>query len=222
VRTFRSIAVAAVAGAVVVGLAAAPVQAKGPQSATIDGPGLADPIAVGDAGYTKLPGLTGVFGPLWDEPSVPLHDEPPTTELGPGYEVTWDLGAYVDEAGGSDGTPDLVVQTVYPYAAGRGPLVHTEAGQRFYAEETSGGWYYAHPALRDLLVDLGVPAGEVEELTAAEVPPADDDGGWRLPIGLVALGLAATSATTVGLVRRRVAVPAAVRWRRGRSGRGRT
>jgi hypothetical protein len=174
VRTLRAITVAAGVAVVVVALAGSPAVAKGPRSATIDGPGLDAPIVDPEAGLSKLPALSGLYGPLWDDPSVPLVDQPPTRDLGPAYVITWDLGEYVDEAGRSSGSPDLVRQTFYPYAVGS-PLVHTEAGQPFYGEETSGGWYVGAHALRDMLVDLGLPTGdEAEDLPAAVLPASVD------------------------------------------------
>jgi hypothetical protein len=205
VKTLRIIAAAAVVA--VVALAGPPAEAKGPRSATIDGPGIDAPIEHQAGGLSKLPDLAGIYGPLWDDSMVTLLDEPPTDDLGPGYEIAWDLGTYY-EVGELSGGPDLVRQTVYPYAAGS-PVVHTEAGQPFYAEETAGGWFVAHPALRDLLVDLGVPARpEVEEPAGAEMAPADD-GGWVFPTVLAAVALAAAAVTSVGLLRRRTTVPAA-------------
>jgi len=214
VRTLRSIAVAAGIAAVTVALAGgSPAGAKGPRSATIDGPGLDAPIVSQAGVVSKLPDLAGVYGPLWDDSMVLLLDEPPTDALGPGYEITWDLGEYFDEAGQSTGTPALVRQTVYPYAAGS-PLVHTEAGQPFYAEETTGGWFIADPSLRDLLIDMGVPARrEVEEVTASAASPASAAGGsgrgWVLPTVLAAVALATVALATAGLVRRRTTAPTA-------------
>ena len=210
-RTSRNIAVAiAIAIVVAVALVVSPAGAKGPQHATIDGPGLEEPIDQRDAGMSKLPSLTGLFGPLWDDPSVPLVDEAPTTDLGPAYVVTWDLGPYGTE-------PTTVRQTVYPYAAGDHPLVHTEAGQRFYGEETGGGWYVAPQALRDMLIASGLPTSSEarDELgapadrgQAAASTPDPADRGWLVPAGVAAAALAVGAAASVGLVRRRGAMAA--------------
>lgn len=202
-KTFRIIAAVVVAVVVGMAVAAPPAGAKGPRGATIDGPGLDAPIAPPNPGMSKLPDLTGLYGQVWG--GLPQVDEPTATDLGPAYVVGWDLGG--------DASAE-VVQTVYPYAAGGDPLVHTEAGQAAFAEETRGGWFAADPALRDLLVDLGVPAAaEVAEVEVAEPAAADRAGGgsdgWVFPTVLAAAALAAAVATSVGLLRRRTTVPVA-------------
>ena len=171
-RKLRIATAAAIATATLVAVAADPAAAKGPRSATIEGPGLDAPIEESAAGMSNLPTLTGLFGTLWADPTIPLLDEAPADDLGPAWVITWDMGTYADVAGVGSDSPDLVRQTVYPYADD-GPIVHTEAGQPFYGEETVGGWYEAPSGLVNVLGRLGVPAES--EFPGAPVAAGGDD-----------------------------------------------
>ena len=124
---------------------AEPALAKGPDQATISGPGLVRPIVVSGLGE---PGSTDKLGELADGSGLflamfgpdgssgqRLASEAPAGVLGPKYDLTYRV---------PDGTPTggLVRQDLYPQAAG-GPVTHTEAGQAVFGTRTSGGWYRA-------------------------------------------------------------------------------
>jgi hypothetical protein len=193
VRTFRSVTAAAALASLTL-LVADPAAAKGPRSASIDGPGLDAPIVDAQGGMSNLPTLTGLYGVLWSDPAVALLDEAPTGDLGPAWVVTWDMGD-LHEPGTASDAPALVLQTVYPYAEG-GPLVQTEAGQPFYEQETIGGWYEAPSGLGNLLERLGIPPaaddGEPVELAGSTRSSAAPTPGDGPPITLIAVAVAGT------------------------------
>jgi len=190
-------------------LVPATAHAKGPDAATIEGAGLAAPIAVdgnhGGSSFTDLREETGFMPAAFRETPDPMMRTAPTTELGPKLVITWRVPA----EGGAAGS---IRQDVYPYADG-GPLVYTEPGQTFlHTEHTYGGWYRAVPALTASLRRLGVPApaaSQTPTTVAKQAPPPDST--WTGPL-LVALAIAvgAGALVTIGLTaiarrRRRVA-----------------
>jgi hypothetical protein len=157
----RRVAVVGVVALVVMVLTA-PAFAKGPTKATIEGEGLASPITLDGNGE---PGSQTTLGRLVDSSDIfdalgkgPLAERP-DGELGPRFVITWYF-------------PDPVIQEVYPYAEG-GPLAYTESGQTLYGHDLGGGWHRAGPALRDVLVEVGIP----EPPVSSSVP---------LPAGLLA------------------------------------
>jgi hypothetical protein len=79
-----------------------------------------------------------------------------------------------------------VTQDVYPYAHG-GALAYMRPGQRIYGATTTGGWYPGGLALKQALVQLGLPK--------APRPSAGTNyalvAGLGIPGVLVALGVAA-------------------------------
>jgi hypothetical protein len=99
-----------------------------------------------------------------------------------------------------DGSPDVITQDVYPYAA-RGPVTYMEAGQKLLARETGGGWFQADSRLRETLVSAGLPA----------TAPAASSGASSFPtdlVGLLSFGLALAAATVL-VIRRRIRPSAA-------------
>ncbi len=98
----------------------------------------------------------------------------------------------------------VVVQMLYPHAAG-GALVHTSAGQRFFASSlTRGGWFRAPERLAADLEALGIESQLVVPAPTAEpaASPAATTGGtargrpggWN---GVVAAAAAAVLAAVV-------------------------
>jgi hypothetical protein len=68
-------------------------------------------------------------------------------------------------------------QDLYPYAKD-GPVTYTRPGQRFFETETTrGGWYRASTALKETLVQAGLPARKGGQPAAAPAPSPGDDGG---------------------------------------------
>jgi hypothetical protein len=174
----RRIAVLGLVGGVILAIAG-PASAKGVESATIEGPGLAEPVSidyetlgVNDDTLQRFLDSTGFWylfyapDPAWGLPGE-LITGPPMGDLGPEYVVTWYLGGEAYPA------PSYL----YPLAPG-GPLVHVEEGAPggFHGTPAKlpGGWFAAEPELLDMLEVYGVAVGEseVKAKPAAPEPPA--------------------------------------------------
>ena len=199
----RTVGGVVVAGAVSV-LGAAPAGAKGPTDVAIGVPG-GVPVEVsavdgGDADLVMdLAEDLGVWEVTGD--GLALLPEPPTEHLGPPLRVEWTMYNAVPQ--NPDDAP-VVVQTLYPHAAG-GALVHTSAGQRFFASDlTRGGWFRAPERLAADLDALGIESELVVPALAADpaaAPPSPSpsvtpspSGGWT---GVVAAATAAVLAAVV-------------------------
>ena len=167
--------------------------AKGPVSATIEGPGIDGSIEVPGSGEnfgTPLGDLTqyaGFFPAVFGgDPQPPTTKQSPKGDLGPRYTVTYSLPM-------GDETV-AIRQEMYPYA--NPPVTYTEPGQRVYeGRVTPGGWYTRGiPALRVRLIEARLlPA------TPPAVDGVQDDGavlstepliGIAAAIGLVLAGTA--------------------------------
>ena len=131
--------------------------AKGPASATIEGPGIGSGLKLSGGGEnvgTPLGDLThygGFFPAVFGQTPDPMRDARPKGDLGPKYEAKYSLPT-------SDGGTVTVVQDVYPYA--NPPVTYTKPGQDvFDGMKTRGGWYTAQiHALRVRLIEAGLPA----------------------------------------------------------------
>jgi hypothetical protein len=170
--------------------------AKGPASATIDGPGTGGGITLGNGADGVVGGMdfadqAGFFPAVFRATPDPMLESSPSSDLGPRFTVTYVVP-------GPDGSADRLVQDLYPYASG-GPVTFMEPGQSVFAgQRTRGGWYDAPPALKDTLVKIGLPA------TAPTVGSGDSGREltdfWPALAGGFALGLVAL--TTLVLRRR--------------------
>jgi hypothetical protein len=175
--------------------------AKGPSGASIDGPGAGGGI---DITGTMQPGSqlgdlttwSGFFQAVFRQTPDPMLDSRPEGDLGPKYEVTYTVP-------GPNGETWTIKQDLYPYVK-RGPVTYMKPGQDiFESNGTRGGWYLAEIALKDLLVDAGLPA----------TPPGktSDDDAAAVSSGTALLLAAAAALLLLGsafLLRRR-ARPAA-------------
>ena len=149
--------------------------AKGPTVATIDGPGLKEPIVIEGSGefgsgndFAEFVEATGfwhlVFGPEnLDSELGEVIETPPSKDLGVAYVITWDVL-------GSEIKAD-----VYPLAKS-GPLVHVEPGQPLpdFDGDAVGGWFSAAETLRERLVGYGVLVGDASlppQATVGTQPP---------------------------------------------------
>jgi hypothetical protein len=177
-------------------LLAAPAQAKGPDRATLTGPGLEKPLVFrgyGSDGKAPLGLLTQksgfwvqVFGAAAD--GVNRGKEltaKPTSNLGPRYLVVYRVPG--------PNTPSLIRQELYPYAAE--PVSHMPR-QRFWKTRTApGGWYRWAPGLKEALVKAGLPAAPPasQKQAACEVTtsalPSRRYGGGRLSVTLPPAGI---------------------------------
>ena len=182
-------------------LAAVPTaaQAKGASAATISGGGPGGlpggPIDLegdGEPGagtdLSELAEAAGVFALLFEDGPVDDLDAAPPGERGPRYTITWTFP-------NGDGGEDLVRQSVWPYAAGNGPVTHMAPGQPVLGAATKGGWYRAGDGLRQTLVSLGLPDRPplgAPAPTAPAPPPAPAPAAWpRVVVGALLLLAAA-------------------------------
>ena len=147
------VAAAVLAAALVVPTVAA---AKGPESASVTGPGLDRSIAVvgqGEMGPgTPLGTLVdagGFFAQMYGQAPDPTLRVRPAGSLGPHYRVTYIVP-------GPNGIRSVVVQHVYPFAKPV-PLTYMRPGQLFWGDQRAhGGWFRSSVELRRMLVRAGL------------------------------------------------------------------
>lgn len=136
------------------GLAAA----KGPESASISGPGLDRSLPITGAGEmgpgTPLGALVdagGFFAQMYGQSPDPTLPSQPKGTPGPSFRITYVVP-------GPNEIRSRVVQQVYPYAK-PSPVSYMAPGQSFWGNKrTSGGWFRAPADLKKMLVSLGLPA----------------------------------------------------------------
>ena len=134
--------------------------AKGPSSASIEGPGIVGTIDVGGEPGSGEPGSGGTLAQLAEHAGMfavglgvgttQLSDQRPDGELGPELTVEFTVP-------GPDNAHDVVVQRLYPWADA-GAVTYTEPAQPIMGMETIGGWYAGGEPLTAVLTDVGVPA----------------------------------------------------------------
>ena len=189
-----TIALAVLAAALTLPAVAA---AKGPDQASISGPGLQGSVPVrGDGeGGTGTPlgdlvQLGGYFPAVFGQQPDPMLNARPKGELGPRYTITYHVP-------GPPSGSSRIVQYVYPYAKPYA-VTYMPPGQRFWVtERTRGGWFLANTGLKGTLVRLGLPA-------TAPAAGGGDGFAWR-PVGLGLAGAFAILLAVGGVlaVRRR-------------------
>jgi hypothetical protein len=129
--------------------------AKGPDQATISGPGLKT-VTLGGNGESmqgalgELTERAGLFPAAFQTYPNPMLSSAPTKSLGSKYRIHFRV------PGGDSGT-FWIDQDVYPYATG-GALTYTKSGQRIFDSRAPGGWYLGGAQLRLLLRQHGLPA----------------------------------------------------------------
>jgi hypothetical protein len=177
--------------------------AKGPSSADIDGPGLGGGMTFTGGGENvgmplgDLAHYAGFFPAVFRQTPDPIQKSRPKGDLGPKYTVTYTVP-------GPNNETFSIKQDLYPYA--NPPVSYMEPGQKIWEVEggTRGGWYVSIPALRERLIEQGLPR------TPPTTPAADDAAavstGTVLAI-VAAVALVLLLASTL-IVRRR-ARPAA-------------
>lgn len=162
--------------------------AKGPASATLEGPGV---DAISFSGYQRpgpdlgeLAQQAGFWAAMLGDSVEPLPATRPQGDLGPKLTITYAFGP-----GMSD-----IRQDVYPYAT-PAPVTYTPPGQQAFDRAADDGWYRAGPELKETLVAAGLPAR----------PSAASPGGSSFPtapVGVLAFALLVVG-TTALLLRRR-------------------
>ena len=144
---------AAAAVSVVAALSVATgASAKGPQSASLAGPGLEQRsltfVGNGEMGQGtplgKLVDSTGFFAQMYGQTPDPTLKTRPTGTLGPRYRVTYVVP-------GPNGIRSRVVQDVYPFAKPTA-LTYMRPAQRYWGSRlTHGGWYTTSATLKRVL-----------------------------------------------------------------------
>jgi hypothetical protein len=193
-----------VTAAVAVSALLVPVTAlgKGASQATITGPGLGSAITLageGQIGGRKLALIAeeaGFFPSVFLSTPSPMHSSRPSGELGPRYRIVYEMPGPSNEL-------DRIRQDIYPYATPT-PVTYMTAGQSYFTtEETVGGWYVASAALKDALVDVGLPQ------SPPPVGNTHDGAPWATLVGAtVGAGLVITA--LLGIRARRRESPATV------------
>jgi hypothetical protein len=143
----------ALAAAAALVLAAAAL-AKGPDRATVSGPGLAEPLVIqglGEPGGVsplgRLVTAAGFFPAAFGQTPSPMLAARPAGALGPRYLITYRV----------PGNRGLVIrQVVFPYAKPV-PVTWMRPGQRIYDIRTPGGWFRGTRDLKRVLVAAGLP-----------------------------------------------------------------
>jgi hypothetical protein len=180
----------------------AAANAKGPAAATIDGPGTGGGMTFKGGGENvgmplgDLAHYAGFFPAVMGQTPDPMQDSRPKGNLGPKYEVTYTVP-------GPNNETFTIKQDVYPYA--NPPVSYTEPGQKIWEVPggTRGGWYVSTPALKERLIEAGLPR------TPPTASSADDAG--TVSTGTLLLIAAATALLLLAtaLVLRRRTRPAA-------------
>jgi hypothetical protein len=178
---------------------AGPAAAKGPDQATITGPGLDGGKIVFRSGggdptrgskFFQFVENVGFFPAVFRQTPDPMLDKRPAGRLGPRYRVVYRVP-------GPDGGNATVRQDVYPYAS-IGVVSYMKPGQSVFdgRERTRGGWYVAGRASRGILVSSGFPSTS---------PGGGDGSSWLDPVSnsllvtvlvVLLLGIAAAALVT--------------------------
>jgi hypothetical protein len=145
-RLLLLVAVAALA-------APATALAKGPDEATITGPGLDKAITIKGPEEEGSPMMTfaeaaGFFPAAFGQQPNPMLPGRPKGDLGPRYTITYNVP-------GGEGESWTLKQDLYPYAL-PSAVTYMKAGQEIFDMTTQGGWW-SNAALKDQLVALGLP-----------------------------------------------------------------
>ncbi len=134
----------------------AAASAKGPDQASISGPGLAKTIVLGGNGESTGTGLgelavrAGFFPAAFRESPDPMLNHAPTKQLGPKYRVRYRVP-------GPDSQTFWIDADLYPYAKD-GALTYTKPGQRIFGMHTRGGWFLGGTQLKLTLLHEGLTA----------------------------------------------------------------
>ncbi|HEV8687809.1 MAG TPA: hypothetical protein VGQ84_11090 [Gaiellaceae bacterium] len=154
---------------------AAPAAAKGPDQATITGPGLdGGKIVFRSGGGDPASGTTfgafvesiGFFPAMFGQVPDPMLDKRPSGNLGPRYKVVYRVP-------GPDNDRATIRQDLYPYAS-LGIVAYMKPGQPFFGgrEKTRGGWFVAGQPTTSTLVAAGFPRSA----------PTGGGGSWFDPV----------------------------------------
>ena len=161
--------------------------AKGPSEASITGPGLSKAITFkGMDDASRLTEYAGVFPAVFGQTPSPMLRGRPAGKLGPKYTVRYVV------PGGNSQTFHLT-QDLYPYAVA-GAVTYMRPGQPIFGATTTGGWYPAGVALKELLIRSGLPRS---------VPRASSGANLGLVAGIGIPGALALAGAALLVARRR-------------------
>ena len=173
-RLLLLVAVAALA-------APATAVAKGPDEATITGPGLDKAITIKGPEEEGSPMMAfadaaGFFPAVFGQQPNPMLPGRPKGDLGPRYTIKYHVP-------GPEGDAFSISQDLYPYAL-PSAVTYMKAGQEIFDMTTQGGWW-SNWALKDQLVALGLP----NSATAADNSSASSAGFFSTGrLGVLVLG----------------------------------
>ena len=127
--------------------------AKGPDEATITGPGLAKAITVSGPEEDGSPMMAfadaaGFFPAAFGQQPNPMLPSRPKGDLGPRYTIEYNVP-------GGDGESWTLKQDLYPYAL-PAAVTDMKEGQEIFDMTSQGGWW-SDATLKDQLVALGLP-----------------------------------------------------------------
>ena len=169
--------------------------AKGPDEATITGPGLDKAITITGPEEAGSPMMAfaeaaGFFPAVFDQQPNPMLPGRPKGDLGPKYRIDYNVP-------GGDGTSFSISQDLYPYAE-PAAVTYTKDGQEIFDMTTTGGWW-SDSSLKDQLVALGLPKTAAE----AEATSSSSAGFFSTGrLGALALVLLLVGAGTLVMRRR--------------------
>jgi hypothetical protein len=148
-------------------LPAAVAKAKGllPSSASISGPGISQTLHIdrgrtGRQAFLTLLGQTGFFPAVTPEDVRPMLPGRPRGTLGPKYTIRYLLLRRPPV----HPQPFHITQDLYPYAVG-GAVTYMKPGQPFV--RSRGGWFRGGVALKQTLVQYGLPSRPPSNSTAS-------------------------------------------------------
>jgi hypothetical protein len=158
--------------------------AKGPDQASITGPGLDAALSIsGTEGSGDLGVLVqgvGFFPAAFGQSPNPMLSKRPARYLGPRYQIVYRVP-------GPNSVADTLRQDVYPYAVG-GPVSYMKPGQPFWEQQTRGGWFRGTAALKRMLIRAGLPA---KEPSVKRFAGRSTEIGAAAAIGIALAGMAA-------------------------------
>ena len=169
--------------------------AKGPDEATITGPGLDKAITITGPEEEGSPMMAfadaaGFFPAVFGQQPNPMLPGRPKGDRGPRYTIKYHVP-------GPDGDAFSISQDLYPYAL-PSAVTYTKAGQEIFDMTTQGGWW-SNAALKDQLVALGLP----KSATAAEGSSASSAGFFSTGrLGVLVLVLLVLGGGTLVMRRR--------------------
>jgi hypothetical protein len=170
--------------------------AKGPDEATITGPGLSKAITIKGPEEDGSPLMVfaesaGFFPAVFGQQPNPMLPSRPKGDLGPKFKIEYNVP-------GPEGGADTITQDLYPYAL-PSALTYTKAGQKIFDMTTTGGWW-SDASLKNQLVALGLPKTAAAASKESSASSASFFSTGRL--GVLMLVLLVLGGATV-LMRRR-------------------